>query len=182
MAEVNTLSKFQHPRLVQLLGASLGPPRCLVYQNMGGGSLADRLSVDRRSPKTSKYPPMTLKERILVAIHVAEGLAYLHVAVKQVCVLRGSSVFIGFCASLGVLMCVSQRVKWRGVYLFCIFLYCLSRSRFTGISNRTIFCWMNHATRALAILGSPASYRRSPAQRGLGFFTGPLMCWEPTGT
>ena len=74
-AEVKTLGKFPHVRLVPLLGCCLeaGHPPCIVYALMAGGSLAQRLG---------KRADFSFRNRLTVCSEVAEGLAFLHCEAK----------------------------------------------------------------------------------------------------
>lgn len=68
--EVNILHKLNHFNLISLAGVSLGMENCyLVYEYMENGSLKDWLYNNRH---------WCLKQRIQIAVDVAEGLDYLH--------------------------------------------------------------------------------------------------------
>ena len=78
-AEIRTLSKHQHVRLVPLLGYSMEQPECIVYAFMSGGSLQDRLACKAR-PMSRELDsrPLLMHQRVRIATEVAEGLAFLH--------------------------------------------------------------------------------------------------------
>jgi len=72
--EINALRRLRNPRLVRFVGACIQPPLLLVVTEfMAGGSLHDRL-FDQKG----KNQPLTATQRSLIALHMCEGLAYLH--------------------------------------------------------------------------------------------------------
>ncbi|XP_054632210.1 interleukin-1 receptor-associated kinase 4 isoform X2 [Dunckerocampus dactyliophorus] len=71
--EVQTLKALKHDNLVDMVGYSCdGPYPCVVYAFMANGSLLDRLACWEGSP------PLSWKERCLIADGTARGLDYLH--------------------------------------------------------------------------------------------------------
>nr|XP_057930886.1 interleukin-1 receptor-associated kinase 4 isoform X3 [Doryrhamphus excisus] len=71
--EVQTLKVLKHDNLVDMVGySSDGPHPCVVYAFMANGSLLDRLACWEGSP------PLSWKERCLIADGTARGLDYLH--------------------------------------------------------------------------------------------------------
>lgn len=69
--EVGALKNLQHPRLVSFIGASLVPPNlCIVTEFMSGGSLHHLLHKAKTALSTS--------QQAKIALHVSEGVAYLH--------------------------------------------------------------------------------------------------------
>jgi len=71
--EINALRRLRHPRLVRFMGATIQPPLLLVVTEfMPGGSLHDRLFGSR------KDPPIAPAQRWAIAVHMAEGLSFLH--------------------------------------------------------------------------------------------------------
>ncbi|KAJ0981812.1 hypothetical protein J5N97_010067 [Dioscorea zingiberensis] len=72
--EVNILHKLNHFNLISLLGVSSGLENCyLVYEYMENGSLKDWLYNN-----SGRLGNWCLKQRIQIALDVAEGLDYLH--------------------------------------------------------------------------------------------------------
>jgi len=72
--EINALRRLRHPRLVRFIGACIQPPLLLVVTEfMSGGSLHDRL-FDQKG----KQNPLSQQQRGLIAVQMAEGLAFLH--------------------------------------------------------------------------------------------------------
>nr|AIS23539.1 IRAK-4 [Plectorhinchus goldmanni] len=71
--EVQTLQVLKHENLVDMVGFSCdGQHPCLVYPLMANGSLLDRLACLERSP------PLSWRQRCLIAEGTAKGLEYLH--------------------------------------------------------------------------------------------------------
>ena len=71
--EVQVLSRFRHPHIVQLLGfATAGIDRCLVYELLSGGALDTALRDDERASQLS------WRVRMRIASGVAKALNYLH--------------------------------------------------------------------------------------------------------
>ncbi|TDH09422.1 hypothetical protein EPR50_G00086600 [Perca flavescens] len=71
--EIQTLKKLKHENLVDMVGFSCdGQHPCLVYALMANGSLLDRLACLEGSP------PLSWKQRCLIAEGTASGLEYLH--------------------------------------------------------------------------------------------------------
>eukprot|EP01011_Urceolus_sp_BLP5_P001489 TRINITY_DN2370_c0_g1_i1.p1 TRINITY_DN2370_c0_g1~~TRINITY_DN2370_c0_g1_i1.p1 ORF type:complete len:573 (+),score=140.44 TRINITY_DN2370_c0_g1_i1:132-1850(+) len=70
LAEIRTLSKYQHPNIVQLIGFSDDDSQrqCLVYAFMPNGSLEDVLQKHL----------LNWRQRVHIAADAARGLAYLH--------------------------------------------------------------------------------------------------------
>eukprot|EP00656_Telonema_subtile_P001295 TRINITY_DN10592_c0_g4_i3.p1 TRINITY_DN10592_c0_g4~~TRINITY_DN10592_c0_g4_i3.p1 ORF type:complete len:867 (-),score=296.48 TRINITY_DN10592_c0_g4_i3:122-2722(-) len=67
-AEVSTLSKYAHPKLLTLMGTSQDKCPCLVYEYMPKGSLEERLADDSLSELI----------RVRILAEVVEGVGYLH--------------------------------------------------------------------------------------------------------
>ena len=84
-AELDVLGRCRHPSLLPLLGYCLeAAPYCLVYPLCAGGNLEDRLL---RHPDGRRRlaalglpdpPPLTIAQRLRVALDAARALAYLH--------------------------------------------------------------------------------------------------------
>jgi len=76
LSEVNILHKLEHPRIIQLLGACVDLRGCpsLVMELAEGGNLHDFLHNRQRSSFDRLQPC----HRFLLAIHIAEGIEYLH--------------------------------------------------------------------------------------------------------
>ncbi|KAL8120615.1 phytosulfokine receptor 1-like [Apium graveolens] len=73
-AEVETLSRAQHPNLVQLMGyCSYKNDKLLIYSYMDNGSLDYWLHEKMDGPSSLDW-----KTRLRIALGAAEGLAYLH--------------------------------------------------------------------------------------------------------
>lgn len=73
MTELKYLNAARHDNILPLYGYSVnGVEPCLVYQLMLGNSLEHRLS------KRSTYPPLSWKQRYIVAQGTARGLQFLH--------------------------------------------------------------------------------------------------------
>ncbi|GBG87297.1 hypothetical protein CBR_g45356 [Chara braunii] len=79
-AEVNTLSMLNHHNLIRLKGYCQEKNRAiLVYPYVAGGSLHARLHKRENAiPGQPTPPPLSLMDRMLLALHIAEGLRYLH--------------------------------------------------------------------------------------------------------
>ncbi|CAI5512451.1 unnamed protein product [Closterium sp. Naga37s-1] len=73
--EVDNLSKVSHRNLVKLLAyCDEANEQILVYEFVANGSLQEHLRPKEGHPK----PPLTLEQRVDIAIGSAEGLHYLH--------------------------------------------------------------------------------------------------------
>ncbi|XP_042351545.1 interleukin-1 receptor-associated kinase 4 [Plectropomus leopardus] len=71
--EIQTLQALKHENLVDMVGFSCdGQHPCLVYALMANGSLLDRLACLGGSP------PLSWRQRCLIAEGTAKGLEYLH--------------------------------------------------------------------------------------------------------
>ncbi|XP_077373474.1 interleukin-1 receptor-associated kinase 4 isoform X2 [Festucalex cinctus] len=71
--EIQTLTVLKHENLVDMVGySSDGQYPCLVYAFMANGSLMDRLACFEGSP------PLSWRQRCLIADGTARGLEYLH--------------------------------------------------------------------------------------------------------
>jgi tRNA A-37 threonylcarbamoyl transferase component Bud32 len=71
LKELSVLRKLRHKHVVQLIGASAGPPACvLVTEFCSGGALSGHL---RRNA-----PALPHAEQLRLALHVARGMDYLH--------------------------------------------------------------------------------------------------------
>ncbi|XP_077425597.1 interleukin-1 receptor-associated kinase 4 [Vanacampus margaritifer] len=71
--EIQTLTVLKHENLVDMVGySSDGQYPCLVYVFMANGSLMDRLACFEGSP------PLSWRQRCLIADGTARGLEYLH--------------------------------------------------------------------------------------------------------
>ncbi|EOA29877.1 hypothetical protein CARUB_v10012974mg [Capsella rubella] len=74
-AEITILTKVRHRHLVALLGYCVnGDERLLVYEYMPQGNLGQHLFWWRKFG----YSPLTLKQRLSIALDVARGVEYLH--------------------------------------------------------------------------------------------------------
>ncbi|KAK3205609.1 hypothetical protein Dsin_019655 [Dipteronia sinensis] len=74
-AEIGVLSKVRHRHLVSLLGHSVeGNERLLVYEYMPHGALSRHLFHWKRL----ELEPLTLMQRLIIALDVARGMEYLH--------------------------------------------------------------------------------------------------------
>jgi tetratricopeptide (TPR) repeat protein/tRNA A-37 threonylcarbamoyl transferase component Bud32 len=72
--EINALRRLRHPRLVRFIGACIQPPLLLIVTEfMAGGCLHDRLFDQKQ-----KHTPISQAQRGLIAVQMAEGLAFLH--------------------------------------------------------------------------------------------------------
>lgn len=71
LKELSVLRKLRHKHVVQLIGASAGPPACvLVTEFCAGGALSGHLRRNR--------PVLPHAEQLRLALHVARGMDYLH--------------------------------------------------------------------------------------------------------
>lgn len=71
--EIQTLKALKHENLVDMVGFSCdGQHPCLVYALMANGSLLDRLAC------LEGRPPLSWRQRCLIAEGTARGLEYLH--------------------------------------------------------------------------------------------------------
>ncbi|XP_056242298.1 interleukin-1 receptor-associated kinase 4 [Seriola aureovittata] len=71
--EIQTLKVLKHENLVDMVGFSCdGQHPCLVYAFMANGSLLDRLAC------LDDSPPLSWRQRCLIAEGTARGLEYLH--------------------------------------------------------------------------------------------------------
>nr|DAD46139.1 TPA_asm: hypothetical protein HUJ06_004369 [Nelumbo nucifera] len=79
-AEVSMLRRVKHRHLVAVLGFCInGNERFLIYEFMSQGTLGQHLF----KWNENKYPPLTWKERVIIALDVARGLEYLHIFFAQ---------------------------------------------------------------------------------------------------
>ncbi|XP_010246967.1 PREDICTED: receptor-like kinase TMK4 [Nelumbo nucifera] len=79
-SEIAVLSKLRHRSLVALLGHCInGNERLLVYEYMPQGTLGEHLF----EWKTRRYPPLTWKQRVAIALDMARGVEYLHTLAQQ---------------------------------------------------------------------------------------------------
>ncbi|GBG78289.1 hypothetical protein CBR_g26319 [Chara braunii] len=79
VAEVNTLSRLHHGNLIELVGyCDEGSKSILVYPFFPGSSLHARLHNRQTIRAQAPVPPLTLLERVSVALQIAEALRYLH--------------------------------------------------------------------------------------------------------
>ncbi|KAK3137343.1 hypothetical protein QOZ80_5BG0451100 [Eleusine coracana subsp. coracana] len=77
--EVRLLSQVNHRSLVRLLGCCVDLEQPLmVYEFIPNGTLADHLYGGGSTSTTSRPPPLPWRRRLAVALHTAEGVAYLH--------------------------------------------------------------------------------------------------------
>jgi serine/threonine protein kinase len=71
LKELSVLRKLRHKHVVHLIGASAGPPACvLVTEFCSGGALSGYLRRNR--------PVLPHAEQLRLALHVARGMDYLH--------------------------------------------------------------------------------------------------------
>ncbi|KAJ4910996.1 Protein kinase superfamily protein [Raphanus sativus] len=88
MAETTTLTRANHPNVVNLLGECVTPDhRVIVYQFMPRGSLDHHLYADTRpAPGLQQHGRTVLswERRMNIALGVAEALIYLHDELKTV--------------------------------------------------------------------------------------------------
>ena len=77
-AEVEVLSRLQHPNIVRFLGASVVPPHlCLVEELVENGSLWNLLHSEK--PDMPPPPrPLSLMRTLDIAEEIASALAYIH--------------------------------------------------------------------------------------------------------
>ena len=89
--EVSTLSRLQHPSIVSLVGICVeGDQRIAVFELLQRGSLSSALHPEESSHGSKQLPglgqvaprhrrePLLWRERVQVALDIAQGLAYLH--------------------------------------------------------------------------------------------------------
>lgn len=89
--EVSTLSRLQHPSIVGLLGICVeGDQRIAVFEFLQKGSLSSALHPEESSCGGKQLPglgqvaprhqrePLLWRERVQLALDIAQGLAYLH--------------------------------------------------------------------------------------------------------
>ncbi|XP_010468417.1 PREDICTED: receptor-like kinase TMK4 [Camelina sativa] len=75
VAEVSLLAKVRHRHVIALLGYSVnGDERLLVYEHMSQRNLGHHLF----EPAKHGYFPLTWKQRVRIALDVAQGVEYLH--------------------------------------------------------------------------------------------------------
>jgi len=68
--EIEIMSKFSHPKIVQFLGASLQQPNiCILTEFMDRGNLSNVMKADPNLPWTRK---------LAMSLDAAEGMEYLH--------------------------------------------------------------------------------------------------------
>ena len=94
--EVSTLSKLAHPAIVSLLGICVeGDQRIAVFELLQRGSLASALRreegphADKRASAVGAASSLPWRERMQIALDLAQGLAYLH----KVCTLGNRILF-----------------------------------------------------------------------------------------
>lgn len=94
-AEIAVLTKVRHRHLVALLGYCInGNERLLVYEFMPQGTLAEHLF----DCMDNKYPPLTWKQRVTIALDVARGVEYLHSLARESFIhrdLKPSNILLG---------------------------------------------------------------------------------------
>lgn len=74
--EVETLSKFKHDHLLELLGYSHdGSTYCLAYEYMSGGTLHDKLKAQKGR--------LHWKERLDISLGLSQAITYLHTQFKD---------------------------------------------------------------------------------------------------
>ncbi|GBG92988.1 hypothetical protein CBR_g58073 [Chara braunii] len=79
LLDVNFLSRLPHTNLIQIVGyCNEGSKRIVVYPYYPGGSLHDRLHKRCEIHDEAPIPPLTLLERMSIALQIAEALRYLH--------------------------------------------------------------------------------------------------------
>ncbi len=94
--EVSTLSRLQHPSIVSLLGICVeGDQRIAVFELLQKGSLGSALHPEESSPGSKQLPalgqvaprqqrePLPWKERVQIALDIAQGLTYLHKVLRS---------------------------------------------------------------------------------------------------
>ncbi|KAK6937858.1 Leucine-rich repeat-containing N-terminal, plant-type [Dillenia turbinata] len=94
-AEISVLSKVRHRHLVALTGFCMaGNERLLVYEYMPQGTLAQHLF----HWSELGIPPLTWKQRVVIALDVARGVEYLHGLAQETFIhrdLKPSNVLLG---------------------------------------------------------------------------------------
>ncbi|RZB75094.1 Receptor protein kinase TMK1 isoform B [Glycine soja] len=94
-AEIAVLSKVRHRHLVSLLGYSIeGNERILVYEYMPMGALSRHLF----HWKNLKLEPLSLSQRLTIALDVARAMEYLHGLARQTFIhrdLKSSNILLG---------------------------------------------------------------------------------------
>lgn len=94
-AEIAVLTQVRHRHLVALLGFCInGNERLLVYEYMPRGTLSQHLF----EWQEKRYPPLSWKQRLIIAIDVARGVEYLHSLAQQSFIhrdLKPSNILLG---------------------------------------------------------------------------------------
>ncbi|XP_009610544.1 receptor-like kinase TMK4 [Nicotiana tomentosiformis] len=94
-AEIEVLTKVRHRHLVALHGFCVnGYERLLVYEYMPQGTLGQHLF----DHEHLGFPPLTWKQRLIIALDVARGVEYLHGLAQQSFIhrdLKPSNVLLG---------------------------------------------------------------------------------------
>jgi eukaryotic-like serine/threonine-protein kinase len=74
-SEIKILKALNHPHIIRFCGVAIGPrplERALILEYISGGNLFERLF---QSPS---LPPLTAKERLIIAFDITTALSYLH--------------------------------------------------------------------------------------------------------
>ncbi|XP_050381467.1 putative serine/threonine-protein kinase [Argentina anserina] len=101
LTEINTISRIQHPNLVELVGCCVEDNnRILVYEYLENNSLASSL-LGSRSRVSLDWP-----QRVVICLGTATGLAFLHDEAEQHIVhrdIKASNILLdtNFCPKIG---------------------------------------------------------------------------------
>ncbi|XP_049823357.1 interleukin-1 receptor-associated kinase 4-like [Aethina tumida] len=151
--EVETLSKFKHDHLLELLGYSHdGSTYCLAYEYMSGGTLHDKLKAQKGR--------LHWKERLDISLGLSQAITYLHTQFKDPVVhrdIKSPNILLDGSnkAKLGTDEALRGEISYKmDTYSFGIVLLELLTSLPVTDENRQEVCLNEHAEYQYSIDGN----------------------------